>query len=250
MQNQQIQIYNADCVEVMEKIPASTIDCIVSDPPYGVNFKGASYLDDTQAVLNNMHLWYKHWFRILKPNSFVFLFVGVKTLHNWIQAGIDAGFTYKNIIATRSFNNGSPTAKSNFGFQFQPIILFSKGNGRKLNKVDFIPTSKEWLKDKRNKNPKPFTYEYPNFIKTEWAFATAKRASKNYHPNEKNINLLKFFIEVSTKEKDTVFDGFLGSGSTALACLRCNRKFIGCELTREYFEVAQNRIGLFGVNNG
>ena len=174
--------------------------------------------------------------------SYLYIFVGVKTIHKWIQYGIDANFTFKNIIATRSFNNGSITPKNSFGFQFQPILVFSKGKGKPYNNVDFIPTSKEWFKDKRNKNPKPFTYEYPNFIPTTITFATEKRASKNLHPNEKNVKLLKFLIEISTNEGDLVLDSFCGSFSTAYACKLSNRDFVGSELDKELFEKGKERV--------
>ena len=169
-----LNLFNGDCLQEMKKLVDGSIDCIVTDPPYGVNFKNDFYDDSLENVLKLMPLWFEQWYRILKTNSFLYVFVGVKTLHNWIQTGINCGFTYKNIIATRSFNNGSIRASNNFGFQFQPILVFSKDSGRKLNQVDFIPTSLAWYNDKRNPNPKPYTYDYPNWIKTDWAFASAK----------------------------------------------------------------------------
>lgn len=236
------KLYNGEYLKVVEDIETESIDCIVSDPPYGVDFKGANYVDDKEFVLTEIPKWYKQWFRVLRPNSFMFLFVGVRNLHQWIQKGIDAGFVYKNIVATRAFNSGVIRGSSNFGFQFQPVLVFSKGNGRKLNEVNFIPTSDCWEKDKRNTNPKPYTYDYPNWIKTEWAFATAKRSNSNYHPNEKNVDLLKFFVEVATNKEEMVLDSFMGSGSTGVACAKVDRKFIGIELNKEYFDIACERI--------
>lgn len=232
-------IHNGDCMDVMKQMSDESVSCIITDPPYGVCFKNDFYDDTTENVLKNMPDWFSQWFRLLKTNSYLFVFVGVKTIHQWVQAGVDAGFVFKNIIATRSFNNGAPTPKNNFGFQFQPILVFSKGRGKNFNEVDFIPTSQEWLKDKRNKNPKPYTYSYPNWIKTEWGFASA---IKKIHPNEKNTDLIKFLIELSTNENDVVFDSFMGSGSTGIACIKSNRDFIGVELDEKMFEVAKERI--------
>lgn len=237
-----MKLFNEDCLEVMKLLPDKSVDCIITDPPYGVSFKNDFYNDKTDDILKIMPDWFAQWKRILKDNSFLFVFAGVRTLHNWIQTGINAGFTYKNIVATRSFNNGSIRAPSNFGFQFQPIIVFSNGQGRKLNQVDFIPTSASWFKDKRNPNPKPYTYDYPNWIKTEWAFASAKRANKSFHPNEKNVDLIKFLIEVATNENEVVMDTFMGCGSTGIACKKCNREFIGIELDKHYFDLAEKRI--------
>lgn len=238
----QISLYNEDCLEVMKTLNDNSIDAIITDPPYGVNFKNDFYDDSVDSVMQNIPKWFDEWYRLLKDDSYLFLFVGVKTLHNWIQCGIDKGFTYKNIVATRSFNSGAIIPKNNFGFQFQPVIIFSKGKGKKFNQVDFIPTSVEWFNDKRNKNPKPYTYQYPNWIKTEWAFATEKRASKNLHPNEKNVQLLKFFIELTTNKGDVLLEPFMGSGSCGVASKELGRDFIGIELDETYFNNARNRI--------
>ena len=235
-------IFNQDCLEGMKTMADENFDLIVTDPPYAVNFKNNIYDDSFDTIINNIPEWFKQWYRLLKEDSYLFVFVGVKTLHIWIEEGLKAGFNYKNIIATRSFNNGSPTPKNNFGFQFQPIIVFSKGKGKPFNNIDFIPTSEEWFKDKRNKNPKPYTYSYPNWIKTEWAFATEKRATKNLHPNEKNVKILKFIIEIASNEGDYVLDSFSGSASTAVACIQTNRNFIGFELNEEYYKFGEKRI--------
>ncbi len=235
-------IHNTDCLEGMKTLDGNQIDLIVTDPPYAVNFKNDIYDDSFDTIVNKIPEWYKEWYRLLKDDGYLFVFVGVKTLHIWIEEGIKAGFNYKNILATSSFNNGSPSPKNNFGFQFQPIIIFSKGKGRAFNEVDFIPTSKEWFNDKRNKNPKPYTYSYPNWIKTDWCFANEKRSTKNLHPNEKNVKLLKFIVEIASNEGDFVLDSFCGSASTAVACIQSNRNFIGFELNYDYWKFGEKRI--------
>lgn len=240
------KLYNEDIVEATQSnISNESIDLVLTDPPFGVGFKNDFYNDSEEYILTNIDKWFSEWYRILKEDSYLVIFVGVKTIHTWIQKGIEAGFEYKNILATRSFNNGAPAPKNNFGFQFQPILLFSKGKGKDFNEIDFIPTSEEWFKDKRNKNPKPFTYQYPNWIKTEWAFASEKRASKNLHPNEKNVELLSFIVELLTQPNETVFDGFAGSGSTGVASLSKNRKFVGVEIDNNYYDFILKRLSKY-----
>jgi DNA modification methylase len=219
------------------------MDLIITDPPYGVDFKRGDYNDNETFIMDNIDVWFKELFRVLKDNRHLLMFVGTKNIHKFISAGINAGFEYKNIIATRSYNNGCVRAKNNFGFQFQPILLFSKGEGRSLNEVDAIPTSSAWYNDPRNKNPKRYTYQYPNWIKTEWFFATAKRAKRNFHPNEKNLDLLEFLVKTFSDEGETVFDPFMGSGSTGIAAIKNNRIFTGVELSEEYYNSTKERLG-------
>ena len=73
--------------------------------------------------------------------------------------------------------------------------------------------------------------------------ATEKRASKNFHPTEKNVKLLKFFIELMTDEGSIIFDPFMGAGSTGLATIKAgNRYFKGIELDKKYYDIAFKRI--------
>jgi site-specific DNA-methyltransferase (adenine-specific) len=68
------------------------------------------------------------------------------------------------------------------------------------------------------------------------------RSGNIHHPTEKPIDLLGFLILKSTSQEDTVFDPFMGSGSTAIACIRTKRNFIGAELDPKHFETAERRV--------
>ena len=65
---------------------------------------------------------------------------------------------------------------------------------------------------------------------------------QNLHDTEKPVELMKILVENSSKENEIVFDPFMGSGTTGVACLQNNRKFIGCEIDEHYFEIAKQRI--------
>lgn len=241
------KLNKGNCAKYLSGLKDSSVDLLCSDPPYFVSYKQDIYDDSKDKILTMIPSWFKEWHRLLKDDSYLFLHVGIKNINVWIDEGIRAGFTFKNIIATRAFNNGSMVA-NNFAFVMQPILVFSKGKGRKFNKVDFFPTSEEWQKDKRNKNAKPFTYQYPNFIPTEITYGTevfggmsAAQADKA-HPNAKNVKLIQFLIQISTDEGDIVLDPFMGSGTTGVAALQCGRNFIGCEMNKLWFENSFKRI--------
>jgi len=71
---------------------------------------------------------------------------------------------------------------------------------------------------------------------------SATNAERVGHPTQKPLKVMRYIIENFTKEGDTIFDPFMGSGSTGVACMELGRKFIGCEINTEYFEIAQRRI--------
>ena len=62
------------------------------------------------------------------------------------------------------------------------------------------------------------------------------------HPTQKPTSLIKTFVEQSTRGGEVVFDPFMGSGTVGEVCKKMNRDFIGCEISKEYFEIAENRI--------
>ena len=84
------------------------------------------------------------------------------------------------------------------------------------------------------------------FPKTIIEFSNAKR--EKLHPTQKPIALLEYLIKTYTNENDTVLDFTMGSGSTGVACKNLNRNFIGIELDKEYFNIAEKRIN--GDKNG
>lgn len=84
---------------------------------------------------------------------------------------------------------------------------------------------------------------WTNFDEVSRIFKTGKREEKE-HPTQKPLTLMRWCIENYTKPGDTIFDPFMGSGSTGVACLELGRKFVGCEILDEYFLVAKKRLNL------
>ena len=104
-----------------------------------------------------------------------------------------------------------------------------KGGGMKESDSAFTKTYKPLKK----------TYEYKNPI-TLIEFDKIRKGS--VHPTQKPVDLLEYLIKTYTNENELVLDFTMGSGSTGVACLNTNRKFIGIELDEKYFEIAKNRI--------
>ena len=84
---------------------------------------------------------------------------------------------------------------------------------------------------------------WTGFDEVSRIFKTGKREEKK-HPTQKPLTLMRWCIENYTKPGDTVFDPFMGSGTTGVACLELGRKFVGCEISAEYFAVAEARLKL------
>ena len=128
-------------------------------------------------------------------------------------------------------------------FDYQPIIFCSKGKSKSFNKINWIMTSDGWFNDKRNKNPKRYTYQYPAYLSKEIRADVKSNATiKLLHKCQKNTNLIEKFILISSNENDIILDPFAGSGSTLLAAKHLNRKCIGFEINKKIYEIANKRL--------
>ena len=211
-----------DCIENMKQIPNESIDLIVTDPPYLIKYK-TSYRKDKNhdfcsEILNddNEQLiidYIKECYRILKNNTAMYMFCNCDRVDFFKQQLELNGFKIKNMIIWVKNNWTAGDLKAQFGKQYEIIFLVNKGrktfNGKRITDV--------------------------------WEFDRVS-GKKQLHQNQKPIDLLEQCILKHSDENDVVFDGFMGSGSTGIACLNTNRKFIGVELEEKYFNTAKERI--------
>ena len=238
------KVLHADCIEILKLFSNNSIDLIITDPPYGVNFEAEFYDDSSSTVFDNYELWLSEMSRILKEHSHIYIFIPSLHVDRWIK-GVRKFFNFNNVLALQVFQtNRASSIKNNFAFDLQLVIYASKNKAKKFNKVNWIPTSSSWLKDKRNPNPQPYTHQYPSFINPKIARANTKpnEINKRLHPNEKNPYLIKYWIEMSSNIKEIILDPFCGSGSTGEAAWIVNRNFILIEKNQEYYKIAEERM--------
>lgn len=230
-----------DCLDVMKnKLPDNSIDLIITDPPYGVDFADMKFYDD-RNVFDKYDEWVKEMHRVMKDNSHIYVFIPTIEIDKWVCT-LKKHFIINNILATQSHMNGKYNP-CKFSYDVQLVVYASKGVAKHLNNVDWVKTSDVWLKDKRNLNPKEYTYKYPSFI--DFMKSTKKRGkNKNFHPNEKNEDFIQKLIEISSNKGDIVLDPFAGSSSTGLAAKNCDRNFICIEQKEEFYKISNSKLGI------
>jgi len=230
-------IYNDDCVNIIKNIKDNDVDLIVTDPPYGVEYDNNKLYNDSKNHVfskDHINLWLSEMCRVLKQGSHIYIFIPTLEVDKWVY-NVKKYFEFKNIITTQTYTSNR-YLKNNFSFISQFVIFASKGKSKPLNKIDFIKTSNSWLKDKRNNNPKEYTYQYPNFIQDIRANIKPNRQLKLQHPNSKSIDLCEKFILLSSNENDIVLDPFAGSGNILKAAKNVNRNYVGIEQSKEIFD--------------
>ena len=237
-----VSLYHNDCLEQMQLLPNGSIDCIITDPPYGTT---ACKWD---SVIPFEPMW-EQLKRVIKPNGAIVLF-GSQPFTSALIMSNPKLFKYE-LIWDKKTGLGFLDSKFRPLKSHENIIIFGLGgcsNGSKIpmkyNPQGLIETTKQNKNTKSNiLNSEPKKREnlgttHANYPKSIHTFS---RVSGN-HPTEKPIELMEYLIKTYTNESETVLDFTMGSGSTGVACVNTNRNFIGIEKELKYYEIAKTRI--------
>ena len=202
-------------MNTMGRMENKFIDLIVTDPPYGMNFRsnhraeryGNIHWDDNLDWVNDFCAEAN---RVLKGNSHLYMFCSFHNVDIFKQA-LERYFTIKNILIWEKNNTSMGDLKGDYAPKYEMILFATKG--RRL------------LNGGRD----------PNIVKFS-------RTGNKLHPTQKPVELISYLVNKSSKENDIVYDPFMGSGTTAEAAYDSNRNYIGSEIDETYYEISLTRI--------
>ena len=233
------KLYLGDCLEVMNRLIEQNIvvDMILCDPPYGT----------TQCKWDIIIPFDEMWQRLnklIKPNGAIVLF-GTQPFFSYLICSNIKDFRYELIWEKEGATNFM-FLKKQFGKITENIAIFYKKQptyNPQMVKMERPVLSvggngsKTYKNQEFKSNKKPRDEKYPtNILKFN------RDRKKSFHPTQKPVDLLKYLIKTYTNENEVVLDFTMGSGSTGVACMNTNRKFVGIELDEGYFDIAVNRI--------
>lgn len=212
-----IKILNGDCFELLKEIASNSIDCVLTDPPYGMDltpqrdsgkFKGIKIAND--ARLDWTDGFFSECFRVVKNNTGSFFFCSHHCIAEFLISARKAGFEIKNLITwdKKQFGMGG-----NWRPQTEFIILATKGR--------FVCKSNN----------------LSNIVRY-----SRTHHSKAQHPTQKPVDLLKHLLSEPDYNPQHILDPFMGSGSTGVACVELGLGFTGIELDKGFFRIARRRI--------
>lgn len=222
----EIDLRHGDCLELMKDIPDGSIDLVATDCPYHIvsggctnKGKGNGIFQKEKAsngkLFDHNEIEFSEWlpdvYRVLKPATHCYIFCNGRNLKELQQAAENAGFSYQNTLV---WDKGNVTPNRYYMGACEFILMLKKGKARTINNRGCS-----------------------NVLRVK------NKVGKKHHPTEKPVDLMRILVENSTKPGDIVFDPFMGSGSTGIACVDTGRRFIGMELDKQYFDIAMNRIG-------
>ena len=215
-----MELHNCDCREYLRGMESESVDFILTDPPYGINYqsnrrtKTAKFRKICGDEIVAGAYVYGELFRVLKNNSACAVFCSWKNIEREIKK-LEVLFNIKNVIVWNKGGGGLGDLKHTLATDYELVIVCHKGlcpiRGKRCGSV--------WNYGKVHNN----------------AMA---------HPTEKPVELIASIVEKFSDEGGVVLDPFAGSGTTGLACKQTGRDFIGIEIDEEYYSIAKERLGL------
>jgi site-specific DNA-methyltransferase (adenine-specific) len=234
---------NADCFDVFPFIEDKSIDAIICDLPYGTT---ACKWD---SILPFDRLWTEYE-RIIKDDGCILLFASNPFASALIMSNpklFRYEFVWDKVIPT-----GFTMANYRPMMQHELVLVFSKGKMTYTPKGGYLKFNPQ--KTKRDNPIKGYavtssflhdvTFDKIERVydkKNPTSIITFKKDKKREHTSQKPLDLLEYLVKSYTNEGDMVLDNTMGSGTTNLACIKLNRKSIGIEKEKQYYDVAVRR---------
>jgi DNA modification methylase len=205
------QIITGNCVEVMQEMPEASVDCVITDPPYLVNYHsrdGRGYRNDNPSDTSWLLPTYRELYRVLKPDRFLVSFYGFPKAEAFLAAWRESGFDpIGHLVWVKSYASTEKFVR----YYHEQAYLLAKG---------------------RPRNPR---VRLPDVL--EWQYT-----GNRLHPTQKPLMAILPLVQAFSSRGDIVLDPFTGSGTTAVAAQALGRRFIGIELDPTYAAKAAERV--------
>jgi site-specific DNA-methyltransferase (adenine-specific) len=247
-----IRIYQGDCLEILAKIPESSVDLVFADPPYFLSNGGITChagrmvsvnkgdwdklpgpdVGPVRARFDKVHEFNRAWLaaaqRVLKPNGGIWVSGTAHVIHSVGFAMQQLGFKLLNDISWVK-PNPPPNLSCRYFTHATETLIWAAKNAKSRHTFNY----KLMKETNRGKQMKSFWEIYP-------PEAWEKKFGK--HPTQKPVALLERILLASSHEGDLVLDPFSGSGTTLLSAFRLRRHALGCELSAEFLSISLRRI--------
>ncbi len=241
------QVYNKDVLEILKELPDSSVDMVYSDPDYnvGINYAGKNYTKKWNEYID----WYieliKESMRVLKPTGNLFTINYPKqNAYLWVKYLDQAAHDVFEYVWVYNSNVGHSPRKFTTAHRSILHATKSKNNAFYKNQVAQPyqnPNDKRIKKriEMGHKGRMPYSWIYADLVKNV-------SKDKTFHSCQIPLSLFELLVKASTKENDTVFIHFGGSGSEIIHAKKLNRNYISCEIHPDYHKMILERI----KNNG
>ena len=211
----EITLYHGDCLEILPTLADGSVDAVITDPPYGINFKYSSHIDSPDGY--GQWLWSIIEQSENKATSGAPIFVwqampNVRRFSEWFPRDWRIFAACKNFVQLR------PTEMQ---YAYDPVVVWWKDGDK-------------WASGTASRD-----YHVAN------TSPSARKSNGDYvegHPCPRPLGQVRHIIDQWVRPGDTILDPFMGSGTTGVACVQTGRRFMGIEIDPGYFDIAVSRI--------
>ncbi len=231
----EITLWQGDCLELMKAIPNESVDMILCDLPYGVTSR-----NQWDCIIPFEKLW-EAYHRVVKDNGAIVLNCQQPFTTQLISSNLKE-FKYCWVWYKKQ-TTGFLNAKKQPLRNCEDIAVFYK------KQPTYNPEMRKGKRVLKNTgggstNYNDFTYmpHYSEMYYPTTLLEIPLPRFKGGHPTQKPVPLCEYLIKTYTNEGETILDNCMGSGTTGVACVNTNRRFIGIELNEQYFKTAEERI--------
>ena len=263
-----VELYQGDCLEKMNNISDHSVDLILCDLPYGttdrkgIKDKGDNRLLSWDTVIPLDKLW-EQYRRVLKDRGTIVLTADQPFTSQLILSNLDwfkyewiwkkkktTGFLLANYRPMKQtedivvFSPAGAAAASRHGgnMTYNPQGLIEKKVKKKNSAKrlgNFLHNPEHMGKGNKLLHETEYEQKYTNYPSEIIEFGLDK---DSIHPTQKPVALMDYLIKTYSNENEVVLDNCMGSGTTGVSAVKCNRKFIGIEKDKHYFDLASDRI--------
>jgi site-specific DNA-methyltransferase (adenine-specific)/modification methylase len=249
-------LYNGDCINILnKKIDAESINLIFADPPYNLSGNGLKWIGNktggdwymvnekwdkmtSSEYLKFTRKWLGACDKVLKRIGSIYVSCSYHNIGEVLITLKQLDYKINNIITWFKTNAMPNMTHKSFTHSSEFIVYAVKNSGWLFNYETVKVINPNKKKDGTNKQMRD-VWEMPLVQGNE---RIKLSDGKTAHPTQKPIEMLKRIILASSNENDIVLDPFLGSGTTCFVAKQYNRKYIGIEMNKTYFDIAVNRI--------
>ncbi|MCK4873262.1 MAG: site-specific DNA-methyltransferase [Phycisphaerales bacterium] len=227
------RIHRGDAIEGLSKLEDESVDLVVTDPPYNIADSNKKTIRNGE-VMTTKKAWgswdsrhpFDHdllimkviseCYRVLKPGGALYMFTARQDNGFFVRHALARGFTYRTQLVMIKTPALPSIYKNAWRSAFEVCMFLTKG---RLGTFNFLSQQQ---------------------LVNVFHYTIRHRATS--HPTEKPLVFIERLVQVSSNPGDLVLDPFMGSGTTAVACKRFGRRFVGFELNRDYLKMANQRL--------
>jgi site-specific DNA-methyltransferase (adenine-specific) len=239
-------VYNTDCIAGMKDIPPQSVDLVITDPPFGIEFKakrenynrkGSRVLEGYNEVHENDYLaftrnWMSEVKRVLKESGSMYVFSGWNNLKDILITLDDLGFVTVNHL-TWKYQFGVVTSRKFVTSHYHCLYVCLNDKKRK-----FFPYSR-FGKEEKDKGGSSLSYKDREDV---WVINREYWNGDVKTPTKLPAEIIRKILAYSSEKGDVVLDPFLGSGQVAVVSKMEGRQYIGFEIVKEYYDFISERL--------